>query len=475
MNGVVSRMRIVPQAARQLAGALAWSLVAIAPRAAAAQVAVLPDDSIRAILKDRVDSHRSTGIVVGVLDAVGGRHVIGYGPTADGKGTLDGNSVFEIGSVTKTFTASILSDMVARGEVSLTDPVAKFLPPDVKVPSRDGKEITLLDLTTQSSGLPRMPTNFSPKDINNPYADYTVRQMYDFLSTYTLPRDPGAQYEYSNLGVGLLGHALARRAGTDYETLVTNRITKPLGMSDTRITLSRSMRARLATGHDQQGTAVANWDLPTLAGAGAIRSTVNDMLRFVAANLDSASVPLGNTLAAAHLPLRPTASGNTRIGMNWHITDVLGHSIVWHNGQTAGYHTFVGLDEQRHIGVVVLANSAANIDDIGFHLLVPAAPLAPAPAPMKVRSEIAVDPATLDTYVGVYVFGPTVTLTITRDGAQMFAQLTGQERLPIYAESRTDFFLKVVDAQLTFEKDTSGKVSAVVLHQNGANQRAAKQ
>ena len=127
----------------------------------------------------------------------------------------------------------------------------------------------LLDLATQSSGLPRMPNNFHPKDEGNPYADYTVDQMYAFLSTYQLQRDIGSQYEYSNLGVGLLGHALALRAGRSYEDLVTERVLRPLGLNDTRIVLTPSMKSRLTPGHSPSGAVVPNWDLPTLAGAGA--------------------------------------------------------------------------------------------------------------------------------------------------------------------------------------------------------------
>ena len=235
----------------------------------------LPSDSaVRALLESRVKTFPDTGrhgegIVVGLLDPSGARRIIAVG--------VDQAAVFEIGSITKTFTASILADMVDHGEVRLDDPVAKYLPPSVRVPSRNGKQITLLDLATQSSGLPRMPSNFTPKDSLNPYADYTVQQMYAFLSSYALTRDVGAEYEYSNLGVGLLGHALALKAGTSYEALVRQRILGPLGMHETAITLTPALRARLAPGHEIDGRVVPNWDLPTFAGAGALRSTVRDM------------------------------------------------------------------------------------------------------------------------------------------------------------------------------------------------------
>ncbi|HLN57930.1 MAG TPA: serine hydrolase domain-containing protein, partial [Thermoanaerobaculia bacterium] len=195
-----------------------------------------PDAAVKAILEERVNSGRSSGIVVGLLEGTG-RRVVAYGNAGSVDKPLDGNSVFEIGSVTKVFTAALLADMVRRGEVKLDDPVSKYLPETVRMPARK-RQITLLDLATQTSGLPRLPGNLAPKDLRNPYADYSVQQMYDYLSHYELPRDVGEEFEYSNLGVGLLGHALARKSGLSYEELAKRQILEPLGMSDTAITLS---------------------------------------------------------------------------------------------------------------------------------------------------------------------------------------------------------------------------------------------
>lgn len=326
-----------------------------------------------------MDAGRSAGIVVGTLDAGGKRRVVAYGaggPTGStGVTPLDGNSVLEIGSVTKVFTGTLLASMVARGDVRLDDPVAKYLPATVKVPERGGKQITLLDLATQSSGLPRLPSNLRPKDATNPYADYSEAQMYEFLSGYTLPRDIGSRYEYSNLGMGLLGHALARRAGKSYEALVTERILQPLGMSDTRVTLTPAMRARLTPGHDMAGKPVANWDLPTLAGAGALRSTVNDMLTFLAANVATGAGPLSMVMPQARLSRHPTDNPNLSIGLAWHLLKGPGREIVWHNGGTGGYHSFIAFDPAARTGVVVLSNSSSDIDDIGLHLIEPGIPL----------------------------------------------------------------------------------------------------
>ena len=213
------------------------------------------NEEIRAVLADRIDVQKtSVGIVVGVIEPAG-RRVVAYGSLAKGNGrALDGDTVFEIGSVTKVFTSLVLADMVQRGEAAFDDPVAKYLPEQVKVPERAGRSITLEDLSRHMSALPRLPSNLVLRNMSNPYAEYSVEQLYEFLSAHELSRDIGSKYEYSNLGVGLLGHALARRAGADYESLVKVRVLEPLGMKSTSITLSPEMKARLATGHTKTGS-----------------------------------------------------------------------------------------------------------------------------------------------------------------------------------------------------------------------------
>jgi len=430
--------------------------------------AVLPDKDIRAILVDRIDVQRQgVGIVAGVIDP-SGRRTVAYASTRKEEGPVDADTVFEIGSVTKVFTSLLLADAVRRGEVALTDPVSKYLPPNVKVSERGGKKITLVDLATHTSGLPNMPTNFHPKDPGNPFADYTEAQLYELLSSVALTRDIGSQYEYSNLGAGLLGLALARRAGTDYETLVRTRILEPLGMKSTAITLSKSMKEHLTPGHDGALHQVANWDIPTLAGAGALRSTANDLLTFLAANIGIDKSPLAPSMAAMIAARRPTGTPNLEIGLGWHIWTRNGHEIIWHNGGTGGYRTWIGFDPKSRTGVVVLSNTTTNagVDDIGLHLLDPAVPLL---QPAKERHEVKVDAAVLEKYTGRYQLAPSFIITVTRQGDQLFAQATDQPRFEIFAESPREFFLKVVDAQLTFVVDANGRATSIVLHQNGHN------
>jgi CubicO group peptidase (beta-lactamase class C family) len=285
------------------------------------------DSAIASTLQSRVRTPAGIAIVVATIEKGKSPRIFSAGSSGSAR-HLDGNTVFEIGSITKTFTTALLADMVQRGEVRLDDPVSKFLPATVHVPSRGGKEITLLDLATQSSGLPRLPNNMHPANMLNPYADYTVQQLYDFLSHYELTRDIGSQFEYSNLGVGLLGHVLALRAEKSYEALLTERILEPLGMHDTRITLTPEMREHLAPGHAGNGTPVPNWDLPTLAGAGALKSTANDMAKFLAANLDSTSGRVARALAFAHAPRRDAGSDELKIGLVWLTLNQFGTPLV---------------------------------------------------------------------------------------------------------------------------------------------------
>jgi D-alanyl-D-alanine-carboxypeptidase/D-alanyl-D-alanine-endopeptidase len=427
------------------------------------------DVEIRKMLAGRLGSENlGVGIVVGVIDA-NGRRVVSYGSLAknDNRG-LDGNTVFEIGSITKVFTSLLLMDMTRRSEVALTDPVAKFLPAAVKVPERKKLKITLSDLSTQSSGLPGLIPNLVMKDPDNPFADYSVQQLYEFLSGYQLTRDIGSQYEYSNVGVGLLGHALSLRAGMSYEALVRSRICDPLGMADTRVTLTPEMRARMAVGHNAALGQSPNWDLPTLAGAGALRSTANDMLLFLAANLGYTQTPLAQAMADEVSIRRPAGAPDMQIAYGWHVQTKDGNSILWHNGGTGGYRSYMGYDPKARAGVVVLTNLStdAGVDDIGRHLLNSSYPLLNVPPPVE-RKQITLDPRIFDRYAGTYQVAPNALLTISRAGDRFFSQLTGQPKLEVLAESDRTFFLKAVDAQLTFDTDPQGAAAQVTLHQNG--------
>jgi serine-type D-Ala-D-Ala carboxypeptidase/endopeptidase len=293
--------------------------------------------------------------------------------------------------------------------------------------------------------------------------------MYQFLAGYTLTRDIGEQYEYSNLGVGLLGHALALRARMSYEALVKARITGPLEMTSTSVTLTADEKARFAVGHDGDLKAVSAWDIPTLAGAGALRSTANDMLTFLAANLGYTKTPLASAMAAEISIRRPTGVPGMEIAYAWHVITKDGKSIIWHNGGTGGFRTFMGFDPETRVGVVALSNvsNAEGVDDIGRHLLNASFPLAN--FDKKERKAVPVDTKLFDGYVGRYEIAPKIIVNVTRDGDHLYGQATGQGRFEIFPESEKEYFAKVTDLQVSFHTGADGKVTELVIHQGGEN------
>lgn len=320
-------------------------------------------EKVDAGVRELVAIPKTAGVAVGLLrDGV--PHVLGYGRLSGTDSAAPrGDTVFEIGSLTKTFTGILFDQAVRDGSVALDDPITKYLPKEVRVPTRNGRPITLLHLATHRSGLPRLPSNLAPKDATNPYADFTVDDLYDCLDNVELARDPGDKYDYSNLGMGLLGHLLSLKAGRPYEALVVDRICTPLGMTDTRIALTADQKRRLAPGHAADGEPASNWDMPALAGAGALRSTADDLLRYLAANLDG-------RFAGAHAQRAAIGEGQG-IGLAWHRMQLAreGPLILWHNGGTGGYRCWAGFVAETRTAVVVLTNSAADVDLLGVALL----------------------------------------------------------------------------------------------------------
>lgn len=440
-------------------------LVAVAVALLVLPIALAADRkaAIDPLVQPAIDTKAAPGIVVGVLEG-GKTQVFGYGKASDADSrVLDAATVFEIGSITKTFTATALAEMVQRKMVALEDPVHKYLPPDAVPPATNpDTEIRLIDLATQTSGLPSLPSNFKPKDQDNPYADYTPQLLYEYLAKQTLQRKANQAYLYSNLGMGLLGHALSLRYGKSYEQMIADLVTSPLELKDTRITLTADEQARLAQGHDLDGKPVRTWDLPTLAGAGALRSTATDLLRYLDANLNPPE-KLKAAIELTHVE-RAKVGAIQSIALAWHIK--ADGKTYWHNGGTGGYTSYVSFNVERKTGVVVLVNSGGTLMNLigdGLEKLLGGE----AVAPLTLHHPVSIDPKILDDYLAVYEVAPGVKLTATRDGDQLFLQISGQRSVHAYPEAKDQFFIRVVDAFVKFNRNDQGQVSECVLHQGG--------
>jgi len=286
-----------------------------------------------------------------------------------------------------------------------------------------------------------------------------------------LRRDVGAAHLYSNVGAGLLGHVLSLRTGLDFGSLVQERLTNPLGMASTGIALSPEVTKRMAVGHDRNLSSVPYWDLPTLAGAGALRSTANDLLTFLAAELDFDQTPLAAAMAEQLRPRVATETENLQ-ALGWLISKDETGEIAWHNGGTGGFRCFLGFDRGHGRGVAVLTNSATlrGGDDIGFYAL-SGRTLQPRPVE---RHAVTLPVADLERCVGRYRFSATSAMSVMRQGERLFFQLTGRGSIELFAESPTEFFLKVVDAQVRFIVDPDGKVTGLVTRQAGRERSAMR-
>lgn len=348
--------------------AVAAGLVLLPATCAAQATQHAPDSSgVQALLEERV-SAGVAGLVAVTLDAAGhAYHAAGVKQA--GGDVVDSLTVFEIGSVSKALTGLLLADMVVRGEVALDDAVQQYLPHGVRMPGGATRAITLLDLATHRSGLPRLPDNMTPLDATNPYAAYDTSRLHAFLDSHQLRREPGEAYEYSNLGAGLLGHVLALRAGRGLEDLVMERILQPLGMHDTRLEPTPSMRQRLAVGHTAGGQPTANWQFNSLAGAGGWFSTPADMRRLAAAMLQPPAGSLGDAFDLAMRAHADTGQPQLRIGLGWHVLQRGEHPVAWHNGQTGGYFAFIGAKAEAGSAVVVLSATSRPLDDLALTIL----------------------------------------------------------------------------------------------------------
>lgn len=493
------------------------------------------------------------GVAAAYVDATGVTFFNAGRFSAKDARPLTPDTQFEIGSLTKVFTAILLADAVRENKVTLASPIG--------MPFAATK-ITYLQLATHTSGLPRLPVGFMPADPVNPYADYDLTALTKAVAAAagSAKASPAA---YSNFGFAVLGEAVAGAWGESYGPLLTRRVLQPLGLNDTVVGWRSADAKRLAPGHNDAAPA-GNWDMSAFAPAGALVSTPRDLARFVQACLRQAETPLAAVLADTLQPRVAGESPALRIGLGWMIEQRGESMIVWHNGGTGGFRSFLAFDAAAKRGVVLLTNHTTGLEDLGFALVAgqqPAPPKTPAApteelkeylgnyplapsfvmavtadggqlllqatnqprlgltrvaadrysvggaaaevsfdrdaagkvaglvlhqggadrrAPRLAPGEVPVEPkevsltaAQLADYVGSYQLGP-VAFSVTLETTQLMAQLTGQPRFPIFASAKDEFFLKVVNAQLSFVRDGSGKVTALILHQNGLDQRAER-
>lgn len=423
------------------------------------RAATLPVD-VQNEISNRVTYGYSPGIALALINSSSTNYyAFGRASYSDSR-ALNEDSLFEIGSLTKSFTATLLADMSLRSELQLTNNLKLFFPAVVKIPSRNQKEITLLHLATHTSGLPRLPDNFTPKDWMNPYADYTDFLRDQFLSTYTLPVDPGARYTYSNFGFALLGDALVNELGTNFEALVRARITSVLGMPDTSTSLGAAQQSRLTQGHSGV-LPVPYWDFPTFFGAGGLKMSVRDMATFIAANMGIRTSPLSAAFTECQKTRANSDITGGTVGLAWQILNNTGVKIIWHDGATGGFNTFVGFNGTT--GVVIFSNGNLDVSDLGFSLLSPALGFVPVPVPASMTS------TNLRRYAGLYKsdFGDSFRVQFLND--HLISTYSGDFGLSftLYPSSLDNFFSYLTGGFANFSRSSDGRSTSLKWTQAG--------
>jgi D-alanyl-D-alanine-carboxypeptidase/D-alanyl-D-alanine-endopeptidase len=336
----------------------------------------LSKEGVDRVMLPLIANGTHVGIVVGLVDR-DGYMVYGYGSTTmNGTKVPDADTVFEIGSVTKTFTGLLLADGEERGIVNLSAPISQYLPPGSMAPTRNGRAITLTDLATHTSGLPGVPDYFFDIDMNATFAEQIREAMflyntsppekaYGWLSNYTLTRDIGARWEYSNIGTALAGDIIGRANGKGYGGALRDRILVPLGMDRTGIAPTDAMRSNMATGYRAyapvRDEAVFIQFNDFWAGTGGIRSTGRDMVTYLGANAGLFPSPLDRAMTDSRRPriLRSEEPVEMYEALFWDvILTSKGTIVCMKGGETNGYQASVVFVRDEKIGVVVLANTA---------------------------------------------------------------------------------------------------------------------
>ncbi len=433
----------------------------------------LPNETeIRNLLADRIETlgaeQGGVGIVIGIISPEG-RKIISVGRrSSDDSRIPDGDTVFEIGSVTKAFTALLLAEMAGKNELALNDPVAKYLPAGFKVPERNGKTITLLDLATHTSGLPFMP-NESVTSSDSGTGKYSDADLRHFVANCELRSDIGKTWKYSNIGYWLLSEALADRTGVDYETLLRQKVIAPLGLTSTAFAFSPKTKANFAIGHNavlQPSPAISTLPIYSIMpAAGGLYSTANDLLKLLAVAMDYDRSSLGSAMRLTWNTRRPTPREGFEQALGWTIIHTKNDELIVHDGGTFGYASSIAWDPARRVGGVVLSNQVANVGDFARHLLRPNFPLEK-PTATK-RTEVALDQPLLNAYIGNYDAADEGIFEIVHDADFLAIRSPAEWGLPkfrLHPENRQDFFVAELPMRVAFQFDSDGSVKKMLIY-----------
>jgi serine-type D-Ala-D-Ala carboxypeptidase/endopeptidase len=373
-------------------------------------------------------------------------------------------TAFEIGSISKTMTSALLADLILQGKASLEDPLSNYLPAGTVVPTFEGKPILIKHIVTHTSGLPVTPDFGAAPNMENPYANIDEASLLKTLSNAKLQRAPGSQFEYSNYAMMLLTSIIAKRAGTDFETLLQTRLFTPTGMKNSYIN-QKPKNIKAAQGHTPDNKNTPAWTFKTnAAGVGGIRASLDDMVSYLQAELGKSQSTISPALKMTQQEIKTDA--NNKIAMNWMLAPLDNRSVHMHEGGTGGFSAFSAFDLEKQRGVVILSDTAltsmGGLSSLGNHLLDSRLPLG------KARKIKKPDEGLLKAIAGSYDFVPGAKMTLTVQNGRLFTQATGQEKFEMGYDSAGEFYPLKFDAAIRTTKKSDGSYALLFLQGGGA-------
>lgn len=327
--------------------------------------------NIETLTKPYMKNRKNLALTVGIIRN-GEKEIITKYASKPNEEKNSSKLLYEIGSITKVFTSTLLAKAISEGKLTLDDPIMKFIPSLSKNKTLVKNPVTIRHLTTHTSGIPSIPNSlylkllFSKKTRSNPYIYISNEDILKFLEKHNFQKSK-RKFNYSNTGTGLLGYILTELYELDYETMIQKEITSPLNLSNTSIQIDEEQKTFLLQGHNNKSKPMSNWDFSSLEGAGALRSNASDLLLFLEAHMKGEPAYFTQTHDILY------EDKNMAVGMNWIVDQK--RNVIWHNGGTGGYSSFMGFNKEKQIGVVVLSNyqpslSMTNpVDEIGFRML----------------------------------------------------------------------------------------------------------
>ncbi|MCH8567703.1 MAG: serine hydrolase [Balneolales bacterium] len=441
--------------------ALAATILVLLISVSANLQAQIPAD-LEAYLQERMKIDLIPSIVVASVAPDGRVEFLSLGyADNDEKIPATEETIYEIGSVTKTFTSTVLLLHLAEKGISMHDAVQPHIQDSgLTLPTYNGKEITFAHLASHLSGLPRLPDNMNPADGSDPYKDYTIEDLVAFANSYELSRKPGAQFEYSNFAYMLLGYITEHLTETSYDSIIEQQITKPLEMHSTfRVVPDEKQQKRAVP--TSYGEVVSHWNFDEVRGLGELNSTAKDMAKYISAQLLKGDYRYPSVLLTAHEPLESLRAGQY-IGFGWFVDEVDDSIIIGHGGGTMGFRSYIAFCHMQNRGAVVLTNSISDVRDVALHVVNSKSPLRKLPEIQDLPDELIakVSGLFLNDDIGVF--------EIFKRGDLLFGQIDGQPALPLEWDGELAFKNRSVSAKLTFtEADNSGKSASFTLQQGG--------